>query len=74
MAVADFSKVEGAALKAAPSLHPLSIKIGERIARRIFQERGNHHEAHLREAELAGICMAAAESAIVYLEARVNAP
>jgi hypothetical protein len=68
------SKVEGAVLGAAPSaLHPLSMEIGNRIARKIFEQRGNHSEAHLSEAELAGICTAAAEVAIIRLEGVVNA-
>lgn len=73
MAAGDSGKVEGAVLGAAPSTpHPLALRIGESMARNVFEKRGNHTEAHLREDELAVICAAAAESAIVYLEARVN--
>lgn len=72
MAAGDSGKVEGAVLGAAPSLHPISQEIGARIARKVFEKRGNHSEAHIGEAELAGICTAAAEAAIIRLEARVN--
>lgn len=71
MDAANSSKVEGAALGAAPSVfHQLSIDIGKKIARKVFEDRGNHSEAHIRESELAAICIAAAESAIIHTEAR----
>lgn len=39
------------------------LRIGLKIAREIFAQRGNHSEAHLSEGELAGICAAAAQIA-----------
>lgn len=67
------NQVEGAALAAPFALSQTAIEIGTRIARKIFEQRGNHHEAHLREAELAGICIAAAEAAIIRVEGRHGA-
>jgi hypothetical protein len=73
MAAGDSGKVEGAALGAAPSaLSNTAIEIGSRIARKIFEQRGNNHEVHLRESELAGYCIAAAEAAIIRVEGKVH--
>lgn len=69
MASGEGSQVEGAVLGAAPSvLSQTSIDIGTRIARRIFEQRGNHSEVHLHESELAGICIASAEAALIRTE------
>lgn len=38
----------------------LETRIGERLARKVFEARGNHSEIHLSEKELAELCMGAA--------------
>lgn len=62
----DSGRAEGAALGAAhSSVSTLAVNIGTRMARLVFEKRGNHSEAHLCEAELATICAAAAEAMLV---------
>lgn len=39
------------------------MEIGIRLARKLFQKRGNHSEVHLNEAQLAAILALAAEEA-----------
>lgn len=36
------------------------VEIGRRMARKVFEKRGNHREAHLSEAELAALLAMAA--------------
>lgn len=36
-------------------------RLGRLVARKLFEARGNHSEAHLSEAELAQVCALAAE-------------
>jgi hypothetical protein len=38
-----------------------SIRIGRRVARRVFEKRGDNSEAHLSETELAAFCALAAQ-------------
>ena len=41
----------------------LEERIGKRLARKMFEARGNHSEIHLSEHELAELCMGAARLA-----------
>jgi hypothetical protein len=42
-------------------LHDDSLRIGQAMARRVFDARGNHSEIHLSEADLATLLAGAAE-------------
>jgi hypothetical protein len=46
------------------ALGELAATTGERVARRLFEARGNKSEVHLHEQELATICAAAAAAAV----------
>lgn len=48
-----------------------ALDIGRQLARQIFAERGNHAEAHLREAELPAVLALAAKRALKH-QAGVN--
>lgn len=43
------------------TLEDRSLEIGRQLARKVFEKRGNHTEAHLSEMELAAICSLAAQ-------------
>lgn len=45
-------------------LRPVAQRIGENLARKLFEKRGNHSEAHLTERELALAIATGAEAAI----------
>lgn len=39
----------------------IALSVGMRLARKVFEKRGNHSETHLKEAELAALLTLAAE-------------
>ncbi len=45
----------------APPVSELAVAEGRRMARRVFEKRGNHTEAHIREDELAALLAIAFE-------------
>ena len=51
-------------LKSVAGLSDTSRKVGEVVARKLFQARGNHSEIHLNEFELAATVAAGIETAL----------
>lgn len=49
-------------------IHPIAM----RLARIVFKKRGNHSEAHIKEAELAGIIHVAIEVATTQTRAKLD--
>lgn len=49
----------------AKALEDRCTDIGMKVARKIFERRGNHAEAHLTELELAAICSIAVQLGMV---------
>jgi hypothetical protein len=43
---------------------PFAIRLGQKLARIVFNKRGNHSEAHISEAELASIIQVGVEAAL----------
>lgn len=51
-----------------------AVDVGRKIARKVFERRGNHSEAHLSELELATICAFAAEQGMAAAMLTVREP